>query len=54
MQNRHQENIEKLNDHLKSEAAPAQKLSTAAYVEEVSRYLARIRQQPAAPNSQRY
>jgi hypothetical protein len=54
MQNRHQQNIENLNEHLKSEATATQSLSTTAYVDEVNRYLARIRQQPAAPISQQY
>jgi len=54
MQNRHQQNIEILNQHLITEPAPPQALSTEAYVEEVSRYLARIRQQPATQVSQRH
>ena len=48
MFDRHKRNIEDLNTHLKQSGPAKQPLSAAAYVEEVTRHLARIHRQPAA------
>lgn len=46
MFDRHKLNIEELNTHLKHSGPVKQPLSTADYVDEVTRHLARIRRQP--------
>lgn len=48
MFDRHQRNIEELNSHLQQSNPVKPTLTTAAYVDEVTRHLARIRPQPVA------
>ena len=48
MFDRHKRNIEELNTLLKQSGPVEQPLSTADYVDEVTRHLARIRRQPPA------
>ena len=53
MQNRHLQNLERLNAHLKDAGPVKPPLSAAEYAEQVARYLARAHPTPAQGRAQR-